>query len=215
MIEALSEINQYLYSKIKENDPLLLSLEEYAKEYSVPIITKEVAEFLKMLLRIKKCDNALEVGTAIGYSGIYIAREISGELTTLEIDRERFYQAEENFKKAKLTNVHQILGDATEEIQKLEGSFDFVFIDASKGQYQRFFEDIYPKLTPGGIILIDNILFRSYVCREEIPKRYKTLVKRLDTFIDFLYENHSFSLLPFGDGIGLVQKPILDSTSTK
>lgn len=215
MIEALSEINQYLYSKIKEKDPLLLSLEDYAKEYKIPIITKEVAEFLKILLKIKKCNNALEIGTAIGYSGIYIAREISGKLTTLEIDKERFQQAEENFKRANLTNIHQILGDAAEKIPKLKENFDFIFIDASKGQYQKNFKEVYPKLTPGGIILIDNMLFRAYVCQEKIPKRYKTLIKRLDAFIDFLYANHHFSLLPFGDGVGLIQKPILDSTNTK
>lgn len=206
MIEALSEINQYLYSKIQEKDSLLLELENYAKENNVPIVTKEVAEFLKMLLKIKPCKNALEIGTAIGYSGIYIAREISGILTTLEIDPDRYQQAEENFKRATLNNVKQVLGDATEEISKIQETFDFIFIDASKGQYQKFFEDAYPKLNPGGIVLIDNILFRSYVSQKEVPKRFKTLVRRLDSFIDFLYSEHQFSLLPFGDGLGIVHK---------
>lgn len=206
MIEALSEINEYLYQKIKEKDPLLLELEAYAKEHNVPIISKEVAEFLKMLLKIKKFHNALEVGTAIGYSGTYIAREISGTLVTLEIDETRFQEAKQNFKKANLTNVEQILGDATETISKLDKNFDFIFIDASKGQYQKFFEDAYPKLNSGGIILIDNILFRAYVCQEEIPKRYKTLVKKLDLFIEKLYAEYSVSILPFGDGIAIIHK---------
>lgn len=206
MIQELSKINEYVYSKIKEKDPILLILEEEAKEKKVPIITKEVAEFLKMLLSIKKCHNALEIGTAIGYSGIYIAREITGTLTTIEINETRYQEAKKNFKKAKLNNIKQILGDATEQIKDLESNFDFVFIDAAKGQYKTFFEIAYSKLNSGGMIVIDNVLFRGYVCGEEIPKRYRTLVKKLDIFIDELYLNYKFSLLPFGDGVGIVFK---------
>src|SRR3712207_6883836 len=64
-----------------------------------------------------------------------------------------------------------------------------LFIDASKGQYQKFFEDSYSKLQQGGIVFIDNILFRGYVCEENYPKRYRTLVKKLDEFISYLYKN--------------------------
>lgn len=210
MLEVLNNINQYLYHKIEESDPILLELEAYAKEHKVPIITKEVAEYLKMMLKIKKCHNALEIGTAIGYSGIYIARQITGQLTTIEIDEERFEEAKVNFKKADISNVVQILGDATEKIKEIQENFDFIFIDASKGQYQKFFEDSYPKLNQGGLIFIDNILFRGYVCEENYPKRFKTLVKKLDEFISYLYKNHNFVLLPFGDGIGLVWKKDTD-----
>ncbi|SQC98867.1 protein-L-isoaspartate O-methyltransferase [Fusobacterium necrophorum subsp. necrophorum] len=138
MLEVLNPINQYLYTKIEEKDPILLELEAYAQQHKVPIVTKEVAEYLKMMLQLKKCHHALEIGTAIGYSGIYIAREISGTLTTIEIDKNRFEEAKKNFEKAKIFNVNQILGDATEEIKHLDETFDFIFIDASKGQYQNF-----------------------------------------------------------------------------
>src|SRR3712207_7822440 len=99
MLEVLNPINQYLYDKIEEKDSILLELEQYAAEHNIPIITKEVAEYLKMMLQLKKCHHALEIGTAIGYSGIYIAREISGILTTIEIDQNRFEEAKKNFKK--------------------------------------------------------------------------------------------------------------------
>ncbi|MEG0398006.1 MAG: O-methyltransferase, partial [Cetobacterium sp.] len=92
-----------------------------------------------------------------------------------------------------------------EEIKKLDDVYDFVFIDASKGQYMEFFKDSYKLLAPGGIIFIDNIMFRGYLYKE-YPKRFKTIVKRLDSFIEYLYENHNFVLLPFGDGIGLLKK---------
>lgn len=208
MIAVLENINQYLVSKLPEKDALLSDLESYAAQEKVPIITKEVAEFLKFHLQTKEYENALEIGTAIGYSGLLIAREIKGQLTTIEIDELRFEEARRNFERAKQTNITQILGDAALEIPKLEESYDFIFIDASKGQYQHFFDLAYPKLREGGLIFIDNILFRGYVAEDEkeIPKRYKTLVKRLDAFISYLYKKHQFCLLPFGDGIGLVQK---------
>ena len=88
---------------------------------------------------------------------------------------------------------------------KLDKNFDFIFIDAAKGQYKKFFEDSYKLLNEGGIVFIDNILFRGYLYKES-PKRFKTIVKRLDEFINYLYENFDFVLLPISDGVGLVYK---------
>lgn len=210
MLEELKEANEYIISKIKEEDKLILEMETFAKEHNVPIVTKEVAEYLKFTVKSYGFKNILEVGTAIGYSGILMAKEISerdGKLYTIEIDEERYNQAQENFKKSGLTNIVSIKGDALEEIKKIEEKFDFVFIDASKGHYMDFFEDSYKLLNKGGIIFIDNIMFRGYLYKE-YPKRFKTIVKRLDSFINYLYsrEGGDFSLLPFGDGIGLYLK---------
>ena len=98
------------------------------------------------------------------------------------------------------------MGDALEKIDGIDKAFDFIFIDASKGQYKKFFDLTYPKLSENGIIFIDNILFRGLSIEEEVPKRYRTISKKLNEFIDYLSENHDFVLLPFGDGIGLVKK---------
>lgn len=206
MLEELKEASEYIIGKIKETDPLILELEEFAKIHNVPIVTKEVAKYLEFMIKTNKVKNVLEVGTAIGYSGILMARLIEkngGVLTTIEIDEERFNQAKENFAKANLTNVKMILGDATEEIEKLNDNFDFIFIDASKGQYKKFFEDSYKMLNENGIVFIDNIMFRGYLYKE-YPKRFKTIVRKLDEFIDYLYANYDFTLLDFGDGVGLV-----------
>lgn len=208
MLEELKEANGYIVGKIKERDNLILEMEKFAEENNVPIVTKEIAEYLKFLVKTYKSKSILEVGTAIGYSGILmgqIAAENGGALTTIEIDETRYNQAQENFKKSGLRNITSILGDATEEIKKLDEEFDFVFIDASKGHYMEFFNDSYKLLKDGGIIFIDNIMFRGYLYKE-YPKRFKTIVKRLDSFIDYLYENYNFVLLPFGDGVGLVVK---------
>lgn len=210
MLEELKDANSYIIGKIEEKDSLILEMENFAHENNVPIVTKEVAEYLKFIVKTHKVKNILEVGTAIGYSGILMAKEIveqDGKLYTIEIDEERYNQAQENIKKSGLNNIASIKGDAVEEIKKIEENFDFVFIDASKGHYMDFFEDSIKLLNKNGIIFIDNIMFRGYLYKE-YPKRFKTIVKRLDSFIDSLYkrEDGDFVLLPFGDGVGLFYK---------
>lgn len=210
MLEELKDANSYIIGKIEEKDSLILEMENFAHENNVPIVTKEVAEYLKFIVKTHKVKNILEVGTAIGYSGILMAKEIieqDGKLYTIEIDEERYNQAQENIKKSGLNNIVSIKGDAVEEIKKIEENFDFVFIDASKGHYMDFFEDSIKLLNKNGIIFIDNIMFRGYLYKE-YPKRFKTIVKRLDSFIDSLYkrEDGDFVLLPFGDGVGLFCK---------
>jgi predicted O-methyltransferase YrrM len=210
MLEELKDANSYIIGKIEEKDSLILEMEDFAHKNNVPIVTKEVAEYLKFIVKTYKVKNILEVGTAIGYSGILMAKEIveqGGKLYTIEIDEERYNQAQENIKKSGLNNIVSIEGDAVEEIKKINENFDFVFIDASKGHYMDFFEDSIKLLNKNGIIFIDNIMFRGYLYKE-YPKRFKTIVKRLDSFIDSLYkrEDGDFVLLPFGDGVGLFYK---------
>ena len=216
MLQELREPNEYIISKIRENGELVLEMEKYAEEHNVPIVTKEVAEYLKFIVRSNNIKNVLEVGTAIGYSGILMAKEIeknNGKLYTIEIDEERYNLAQENFKKSGLKNIVSIKGDAVEEIKKIDENFDFVFIDASKGHYLEFFEDSYKLLNKNGIIFIDNIMFRGYLYKE-YPKRFKTIVRRLNEFIEYLYsrEGGVFVLLPFGDGIGLFRKKSTENT---
>ena len=102
-------------------------------------------------------------------------------------------------------NVKIYNADACEILKDLDEKYDFIFIDAAKGKYLDFFKLCYDKLNYGGLIFIDNILFRGYVCENEYPKRYKTIVKNLREFINYL-KKYDFALLPFGDGIGLVRK---------
>ncbi|MDO4690618.1 MAG: O-methyltransferase [Fusobacterium sp.] len=211
MLEELKEANDYIYKKIQKYSrydvQILKEIEEDAKLNSIPIVSKEVAEYLKFIIKSNEnIKNILEVGTATAYSGITMLAEVqnrNGRLTTIEIDETRFNIAKKNFENSELKGVKQILGDAVEEINNLNEKFDFIFIDAAKGQYKTFFEDSYKLLNEKGMIFIDNILFRGYLYKEH-PKRFKTLVKRLDEFIDYLYENYNFVLLPFSDGVGIV-----------
>ena len=214
MIENFIESSKYTQNLFKIKNEIVQEIKNESLEQNVPIITDEVLKYMIFTARNIKARNILEIGTATGYSGLFlaqIANENDGFLTTMEIDEIRYRKAVENFKKLGLFEKNKIIfGDALEEIPQLDKNmkYDFIFIDASKGQYLKFFEMSYELLNENGIIFIDNLMFRGLVAadKEEIPKRYKTIVKRLKEFIEKLNEEYNFVLLPFGDGVGIVKK---------
>ena len=214
MIENFMESSKYAQNLFKIRNEIIQDIKNESLDENVPIITDEVLNYMIFTARNIKARNILEIGTATGYSGLFlaqIANENSGFLTTMEIDEIRHGKAVENFKKLGLFEKNKmIFGDALEEIPKLDKNvkYDFIFIDASKGQYLRFFEMSYELLNENGTIFIDNLMFRGLVAveKEKIPKRYKTIVKRLGEFIEKLNEEYNFVLLPFGDGVGIVRK---------
>ena len=214
MIENFIESSKYAQNLFKIRNEIIQDIKNKSLDENVPIITDEVLNYMIFTARNIKARNILEIGTATGYSGLFlaqIANENGGFLTTMEIDEIRYGKAVENFKKLGLFEKNKmIFGDALEEIPKLDKNvkYDFIFIDASKGQYLKFFEMSYELLNENGIIFIDNLMFRGLVAadKEEIPKRYKTIAKRLKEFIEQLNEEYNFVLLPFGDGVGIVKK---------
>ena len=214
MIENFIESSKYAQNLFKIKNEIIQDIKNESLDENVPIITDEVLNYMIFTARNIKARNILEIGTATGYSGLFLAQlanENSGFLTTMEIDEIRYRKAVENFKKLGLFEKNKmIFGDALEEIPKLDKNvkYDFIFIDASKGQYLKFFEMSYELLNENGIIFIDNLMFRGLIAadKEEIPKRYKTIVKRLKEFIEKLNEEYNFVLLPFGDGVGIVKK---------
>ena len=214
MIENFIESSKYAQNLFKIKNEIIQDIKNKSLDENVPIITDEVLNYMIFTARNIKARNILEIGTATGYSGLFLAQlanENSGFLTTMEIDEIRYRKAVENFKKLGLFEKNKmIFGDALEEIPKLDKNvkYDFIFIDASKGQYLKFFEMSYELLNENGIIFIDNLMFRGLIAadKEEIPKRYKTIVKRLKEFIEKLNEEYNFVLLPFGDGVGIVKK---------
>ena len=214
MIENFIESSKYAQNLFKIRNEIIQDIKNESLDENVPIITDEVLNYMIFTARNIKARNILEIGTATGYSGLFLAQlanENSGFLTTMEIDEIRYGKAVENFKKLGLFEKNKmIFGDALEEIPQLDKNmkYDFIFIDASKGQYLKFFEMSYELLNENGIIFIDNLMFRGLIAadKEEIPKRYKTIVKRLKEFIEKLNEEYNFVLLPFGDGVGIVKK---------
>ncbi len=214
MIENFMESSKYAQNLFKIRNEIIQDIKNESLDENVPIITDEVLNYMIFTARNIKARNILEIGTATGYSGLFlaqIANENSGFLTTMEIDEIRHGKAVENFKKLGLFEKNKmIFGDALEQIPKLDKNvkYDFIFIDASKGQYLKFFEMSYELLNENGTIFIDNLMFRGLVAveKEKIPKRYKTIVRRLKEFIEKLNEEYNFVLLPFGDGVGIVKK---------
>ena len=220
MLENFIESSKYSQNLFQTEDEMIVGIEKESLENNVPIITKEVLNFMIFTAKGIKARNILEIGTATGYSGIFlgkIANENGGTFTSIEIDEKRYNKAVENFEKVGILDKNRlILGDALEKIPEIaqieenskRETFDFIFIDAAKGQYMKFFEMCYDLLNENGIIFIDNIMFRGLVTSEEkdIPKRYKTIVNRLKQFIEKLNYEYDFVLLPFGDGVGLVRK---------
>lgn len=130
-------------------------------------ISADTGKFFHILVLISKAKNVLEVGTSNGYSTIWLgeaAKQNKGKITTIEISEHKVKMAAENFKRAKLSNIKIIRGDALEEIQKLKGNFDFLFLDAVKEDYINYFKLAYPKLTKNAIIVADNaIMFEKYM----------------------------------------------------
>lgn len=218
MIENFELATKFAQNLFEIEDERILAIENEAILNKVPIITRDVLKYMLFIARSEKSSNILEIGTATGYSGIFLAQvaaENKGNFTSIEIDENRYSEAVNNFKKMDLLNSKNnlILGDALEEIPKLydlNKKYDLIFMDAAKGQYRNFFKLLFPILSENGIMFIDNLLFRGMVTleNEDIPKRYKTIVTRLKVFIEELNENKNFVLLPFGDGIGIIKNKI-------
>jgi predicted O-methyltransferase YrrM len=133
-------------------------------------VSEEDGRFMRVLVISHGAKRALEIGGANGYSGIWIGlglRETGGHLTTIEFDASRAKSAEENVRRAGLTDVVTVVqGDAFQEIPKLAGTFDFVFLDAWKPDYKRFFELVFPRLVPRGLFLAHNVVNKEAEMRD-------------------------------------------------
>jgi predicted O-methyltransferase YrrM len=125
-------------------------------------ISEEDGRFLRVLVAMRSAKSVLEIGAASGYSGIWLglgARESGGKVVSIEYDPERAKEAAENISRAGLTDVVRVVhGDAFKEIPKLQGTFDFVFLDAWKPDYQKFFDIVFPRMTPGAVFAAHNVV---------------------------------------------------------
>ena len=203
----------YINSLDIGNTPLLEEIESEAKKTHVPIIRREMQSFLKTLLGIKKPRNILEVGTAIGFSALFLS-EYAGpktHITTIEKYEKRIPIARENFKRAEREKQITLLeGDALDILPTLSGTFDFIFMDAAKGQYIRFLPEVLRLLEDGGILVSDNVLQEGSIIdsRFAVERRDRTIHSRMR---EYLYElkHHprlTTSILPLGDGVALSVK---------
>ena len=200
----------FINSMDTENSEILEQIEKEARADSVPIIRREMQSFLRTLLMLKKPVHILEVGTAVGFSALLMSDYLpeGGHITTIENYEKRIPIARENFRRAgKEDKITLIEGDATEVLAEMEGTFDFIFMDAAKGQYIHYLPNVLRLLSDGGCLVSDNVMQDGDIIesRFAVERRNRTIHSRMR---DYLYElKHSnvleTSIIPLGDGVAL------------
>lgn len=209
---AYDYIEDFIRSFIPEKSALLNNIERYAIQNNVPIIHKEVAAFLDFMINIKKPKTILELGTAIGYSSIYMCECTNGnaEIVTIERDIQMINLAKENFKEYKNSRkINLIEGDCLEVLKTITDRFDMIFIDAGKGHYNHFLPYCLKLLTDDGLIIADNVLFKGMVASKELLIRRKiTIVKRMKKYLQMICSDNKLitTILPMGDGIAVTAR---------
>lgn len=212
-------IVSYIHSLEKSNGEVCDEIERVAHETNVPIIRKEMESFLKVLVTMQSPKRILELGTAIGYSAILMAKAMPKDchITTIENYEKRIPIARENIKKAGMEDKITLLeGDALTILKELQGPYDFVFMDAAKAQYPFYLEEILRLLPVGGILVADNVLQEGELIesRFAVERRNRTIHSRMR---DYLYtvknsEELETTIIPIGDGVTLsVRKEIKEN----
>lgn len=199
---------KYLESLRPEQDSLLIEMEQFASEKRIPILDWKAAELLEQILLLIKPKRVLEIGTAIAYSSIRIARKLKkkGTVDTIEKSLDNISLASEFIKKAGLENqINLIEGNAKEVMPLLEKKYDLIFIDADKEDYEKVFYYSLMLLKKGGVLFVDNLLWHGYPASSKVPPSYKNSTKYIREF-NKLFVNQSAlvtSIYPVGDGIGI------------
>ncbi len=195
------------------NAAYLDEIEKYAIETEVPVIRKSMQSLLKFLLAYAKPKSILEVGTAIGFSALFMSEYAPDDchITTIEKYEKRIPVAKENFKRAgKEDSITLLEGDAVDILKNLEGQYDIIFMDAAKGQYINFLPDIIRLLPAGGLLISDNVLQDGDIIesRFAVTRRNRTIHSRMREYIYELKHNAALEtcILPVGDGVTLSTK---------
>nr|WP_308742642.1 O-methyltransferase [uncultured Anaerocolumna sp.] len=205
-------ITDYMNSLVQELPPYLRELEKTALMESIPIIRKETQTFLKVLISMKQPKRILEVGTAVGFSSLFMSEYMPEgcSITTIEKMPLRLEKAKKNFMEANLGEKVTLLeGDALIILSNLAKSepfaFDFIFMDAAKAQYMNFLPEVMKLLPIGGVLITDNVLQDGTVAesRFSITRRDRTIHSRMREYLFTLthMEEMETSIVPVGDGV--------------
>ena len=210
----------FINSMETENSKILEAIESEALSTYVPIIRKEMQSFLKVLLTIQKPMRILEVGTAVGFSALLMSEYAPAgcEITTIENYEKRIPIARNNFKRAgKESQITLLEGDAMEVLPTLDEPYDFIFMDAAKGQYIHYMPEVMRLLKTGGTLVSDNVMQdgSSIESRFAVERRDRTIHSRMREYLYELkhHEELLTSIIPLGDGVAVSVK--LDKKDTK
>lgn len=200
--------NKYLNQFKREYDPLISEMEEYAKEHNVPILSRQSADFLEQVVLLLSPKRVLEIGTAIAYSTIRIARILKKKsvIHTIEKSEDNVAIAKENIEKAGLEDKIDLkIGNALTIMPQLQKKYDLIFLDADKEDYKRLFDYSMILLKSKGVIFIDNLLWHGFAAAKKVPKENGVSTKHIRDFnkVFMNMPNLTSTILPIGDGIGL------------
>lgn len=193
-------------------------LEKDARARKIPVMLDDGLAVLIEEVRKVKPHRILEIGTAVGFSGIMMLENAPDNtiLDTIEIDNARYDEAKENFKNSNFSNrVNQYLGDCIDILPDLVNAnrYDIVFIDAAKSKYLDCLKFVTDCVNSGGEIIADNVYFRGMVrSSEEPPRKYRALVKALRRFIEYLEGSglYDFDIYERGDGVAVIKPKIIN-----
>ena len=198
----------YINSLNEGNTPLLEQIEKEAKADYVPIIRRQMQSLLKFLLAAKRPEQILEVGTAVGFSAVFMAEynPVNAPITTIENYEKRIPIARKNFVRAgREEQITLLAGDAADILKTLQEPYDFIFMDAAKGQYIHFLDDVLRLLKPGGMLVSDNVLQDGDIIesRFALTRRNRTIHKRMRAYLYELTHHAQLTtaVLPVGDGV--------------
>jgi predicted O-methyltransferase YrrM len=199
----------YLERLLPPRDALLREMEELARTEAIPITDPEVGRLLSVLARGSGARSILEVGTAIGYGTVWLARGApEARVATIDVDPRQLDRARSFLERAgALDRVELIAGAALDVLPRLQGPYDLIFIDAVKEEYRRYLDLSLPKLRVGGMLIFDNLLWAGHVA-EPPEGEEDSRADALRAFNGYLMMHPQLSavLLPLGDGVGLATK---------
>lgn len=198
----------YLDRLLPPRDPLLREMEEQAAREDIPISDPEVGRLLSILARSLGARRILEIGAAIGYGAVLLARGApESRVQSVDVDPERLAVARRYLERAGLADrVELIEGKALEVIQRLDGPFDLVYVDAVKTEYRRYLDLVLPKVRVGGLIVCDNLLWGGAVAAPGEEKDADADALRAFNGYLMMHPQLQAVVLPLGDGVGLATK---------
>ncbi len=201
-------ITGYLASLSHELPQELEKLKEKSRAEGVPIIRDDMLELIRFMLIKEKPKTILEIGTAVGFSALFM-KSVAPEakITTVEKVEMRLKEARKNLEGS---GIELMEGDAEEVLAGLSGTYDFIFLDAAKGQYGRFLPNIKRLLADGGLLLTDNVLLEGSIAKSRfgVERRDRTIHERMREFLRELTHTEGYVtvILPVGDGAALTYK---------
>ncbi|OLB33845.1 MAG: hypothetical protein AUH11_20025 [Acidobacteria bacterium 13_2_20CM_57_17] len=203
------DVEEYVYELLPERDAVVTEIEDYAAQNRVPIIGPAVARMLTLFVQVSGAKRIFEMGSAIGYSTIWLARAAGpkGKVTYTDGDPEKARRAKDYFRRAGVgKRIDVRVGDAVELLKKSPGTFDLIFNDIDKRQYPAALQVALPKLRRGGLFITDNTLWSGKAARPAAPDDLDT--QGIQEFNRLVYATKQLYpvLLPLRDGVTVCQK---------